>query len=147
MHRSSFSTRPVTYNSECTGITAGGGVNAALTQAIDPTSGSPLAKVLSMSYGICEAEAGPATLETLLQQGNAKGITIMSSAGDQGSAACDFNPPLNPADPPFSPAEFGLAVSYPASSPEVTGVGGTSISLANDSYPTQSSYWSTTLGR
>jgi len=141
-----FFNSPVTYNSECTGITAGGGVNAALTQAIDPTSGSPLAKVLSMSYGICEAEAGPASLETLLQQGNAKGITIMSSAGDQGSAACDFNPPLNPADPPFSPAEFGLAVSYPASSPEVTGVGGTSISLANDPYPTQSSYWSTTLG-
>ncbi|MFZ0289123.1 MAG: protease pro-enzyme activation domain-containing protein [Candidatus Sulfotelmatobacter sp.] len=141
-----FFNSPVTWNAECTGITAGGGVNAALKEAIDPTSGSPLAKVLSMSYGECEA--GAATLETLLQQGNAEGITIMNSAGDQGAAACDFNPPGNPtpANPPFGLAQFGLAVSYPASSPEVTGVGGTSISLANDSYPTQSSYWSTTLG-
>ena len=140
-----FFNSPVTWNAECTGGT-GGGVNAALTQAIDPASGSPLAKVLSMSYGSCEADARVDSLETVLQQGNAEGITIMNSAGDQGAAACDYSPPGNPADPPFGLAQFGLAVSYPASSPEVTGVGGTSISLVNDSYPTQSSYWNTTLG-
>ncbi|MGA8271846.1 MAG: protease pro-enzyme activation domain-containing protein [Candidatus Sulfotelmatobacter sp.] len=140
-----FFNSPLTFNADCTEITNGnGGVNAALTTAIDPSSGSPLAPVLSMSYGACEAGAG--NLETLLQQGNAEGITIMNSAGDQGAAACDFSPPNNAVNPPFSPAVNGLAVSYPASSPEVTGVGGTSISLANDSYPTQSSYWSTTLG-
>jgi hypothetical protein len=139
-----FFNAPVTFSSDCTEITSsGGGVNAALTAAIDPASGSPLAPVLSTSYGACE---GSENLETVLQQGNAEGITILNSAGDQGAAACDFSPPNNAVDPPFSPAVNGLAVSYPASSPEVTGVGGTSISLANDSYPTQSPYWSTTLG-
>jgi subtilase family serine protease len=139
-----FFNSPVTFNSNCTGITSGGGVNAALIAAINPSSGSPLASVLSMSYGECEA--GADNLETVLQQGNAEGITIVNSAGDQGAAACDYSPPDNAVDPPFSPAVNGLAVSYPASSQYVTGVGGTSISLANDSYPTQSSYWSTTLG-
>ncbi|HKN17052.1 MAG TPA: S53 family peptidase [Candidatus Sulfotelmatobacter sp.] len=142
-----FFNSPVTYNAECTGITAGGGVNQALIQAIDPTTGSPLAKVLSMSYGSCEP-GSDTTLESILKQGNSEGITIMNSSGDQGAAACDYSPPGNPtpANPPFGLAQFGLAVNYPASSPEVTGVGGTSISLANDSYPTQSPYWSTSLG-
>jgi hypothetical protein len=136
---------PVTYSSDCTQVLSGGGVNAALSAAINPSSGPPLAPVLSMSYGICEAEAD--NLETLLQQGNVEGITIVNSAGDQGAAACDFSPPNNEVNPPFSPAEFGLAVSYPASSPEVTGAGGTSISLANDSYPSPATtYWSTTPG-
>jgi len=144
-----FFNSPIVYDTNCNYV-SGGGVNAALMEAISPTSGSPLAKVLSLSYGICESEAAPGILsmEALLQQGNSEGITIVNSSGDQGAAGCDVSPPGNPppANPPFSPAEFGLAVSYPASSPEVTGVGGTSISLANDSYPTQSSYWSTTLG-
>jgi subtilase family serine protease len=141
-----FFNSPIVYDANCNYV-SGGGVNAALNEAISPTSGSPLAQVLSMSYGICESEAAPG-MEALLQLGNSEGITIVNSSGDQGAAACDVSPPGNPppANPPFSPAEFGLAVSYPASSPEVTGVGGTSISLANDSYPTQSSYWSTTLG-
>src|SRR5271156_4264598 len=140
-----FFNAPVTYSAGCTEITSGGGVNAALTAAIDPSSGSPIAPVLSMSYGACEAEAE--NLESLLQQGNAEGITILNSAGDQGAAACDFSPPNNAVNPPFSPAVNGLAVDYPASSPEVTGVGGTSISLANDSYPSPAStYWSSTLG-
>jgi subtilase family serine protease len=133
---------PVTYNSDCSTVLSGGGVNAALRAVIDPPNGPPLAPVVSMSYGDCEAQA--ANLETLLQQGNTEGVTIMNSSGDQGAAACDYNPPNNA--PPFDAAELGLAVSYPASSQYVTGVGGTSISLANDSYPTQSSYWSTTLG-
>ena len=135
---------PVTYSSDCNTVLSGGGVNAALTAVIDPPDGPPLAPVVSMSYGDCEAQA--ASLEPLLQQGNTEGVTILNSSGDQGAAACDYNPPNNPKDPPFDAAEYGLAVSYPASSQYVTGVGGTSISLANDSYPTQSSYWSTTLG-
>jgi subtilase family serine protease len=120
-----------------------GGVLDALTAVINPPSGPPLAPVVSMSYGACEAFAG-FDLETLLQQGNAEGVTIVNSSGDAGSTTCDRSPPNS--NRPFSPAIFGLAVSYPASSPEVTGVGGTAISLANDSYPTPSAFWSTTIG-
>ena len=126
-----------------------GGVYDALTAVIDPPVGPPLAPVVSMSYGYCEIGA-PDLESPPLKQGNAEGVTILNSAGDQASAACDYSPPGTTSTftppPPFSAAQFGLAVSYPASSPEVTGVGGTAISLADDSYPTQSSFWSTTLG-
>ena len=117
------------------------GVFDGLTTAI-PSSGSPLGTVVSASYGACEAQAG--SLETVLEQGNAEGVTILNSSGDDGAATCDYNPPNNASNPPFSPAVGGLAVSYPASSPEVTGVGGSGISLADDTAP--SSFWSTTIG-
>lgn len=112
------------------------GVNDALSYAIDNTT----ALVISMSYGECEFYAG--TMETELKQGNTEGITILNSEGDTGSAECDYSPPgtsnsgvFPPA--PYTPAEGGLAVSYPASSPEVTGVGGTSIPSTDYT----STYW------
>jgi len=117
-----------------------GGVVDSLIAAINPPSGPPLAPVISMSYGNCEANSG--NLETVLQQGNAEGVTIVNSSGDEGAAACDFNPPNSTR--PFRGAVGGVGVSYPASSPEVTGVGGTAVSLANDSFPTPSPFWSTT---
>ncbi|MGB6384602.1 MAG: protease pro-enzyme activation domain-containing protein [Terriglobales bacterium] len=137
-----FVNSPIVYNNntDCAYV-SGGGVNAALIAAVDPSTGPVIAPVVSMSYGSCEAEAE--SLETYLVQGNVEGVTIMNSSGDQGAAGCDFNPPNNAVNPPFDPAVNGFAVSYPASSPEVTGVGGTGISLANDSYPTPSSYWNT----
>jgi subtilase family serine protease len=116
------------------------GVNDSLNAAINPPSGPPLAPVISMSYGLCEAQA--VSLETLLQQGNAEGVTIMDSSGDTGAAACDYGPTT--VNPPFPAAQNGLAVNYPASSPEVTGVGGTEISISDDSAP--NSYWGTTIG-
>ncbi|HWW13987.1 MAG TPA: protease pro-enzyme activation domain-containing protein [Candidatus Dormibacteraeota bacterium] len=133
---------PVTLSADCNTVLSGGGVNASLSAVINPPSGPALAPVVSMSYGACEAQAGD--LETLLQQGNAEGVTIVNSSGDAGAATCDRNPPNN--SRPFSPAVNGLAVSYPASSPEVTGVGGTAISLADDSYPNPSPLWSTSNG-
>ncbi|HLW83707.1 MAG TPA: S53 family peptidase [Candidatus Sulfotelmatobacter sp.] len=122
------------------GETSGGAYDA-LTAAINPPSGPPIAPVISMSYGNCEAQSP--NLETLLQQGNAEGVTILNSAGDTGAAACDFSPTT--ANPPFPPASNGLAVNYPASSPEVTAVGGTEISLADDSVQ-PNSFWSATIG-
>jgi len=132
---------PVVWNGSCS-QGSGGGVNAALSAAINPPSGPPLAPVISMSYGICELYAED--LETLFQQANAEGVTIMNSSGDVGAATCDYSP--SDFTPPFSPAVGGFAVGYPASSPEVTGVGGTEISAANDSNPPNPAYWSTTIG-
>jgi hypothetical protein len=106
------------------------GVNDALAYAIS----NKTAPVISMSYGACEREAG--TLETELQQANSEGITIMNSSGDTGSAECDYSPPGSTStttpNPPYLAADGGLAVGYPSSSPEVTGVGGTSIPSADD---------------
>ena len=132
-----FVNAPATFSADCTEYTNNGGVNNALAYAIE----NDLAPVISMSYGGCEA--GSESLESELQQGNVEGITIMNSAGDTGAAECDGGPPNNATRPPFSPAVGGLAVSYPASSPEVTGVGGTSIPS-----PTyyNSTYWGPTNG-
>ena len=113
-----------------------GGVNDSLNAAINPTVGTPLAPVISMSYGACEAQAQD--VETLMQQGNAEGVTIMMASGDTGAAGCDYGPAT--ANPPFPAASGGLAVNYPASSPEATGVGGTEITIADDTAP--NTYWS-----
>jgi subtilase family serine protease len=122
------------------------GVFDAMTAAINPPSGPPLATVLSASYGAgCEAQAtGAIDLETVFQQGNAEGVTIMNSSGDVGAATCDFTPPNF--TPPFSPAVGGLGVSYPASSPQVTAVGGTEITIADDANPPNPAFWGTTIG-
>ena len=125
-----FVNAPATFNSDCTFITNNGGTDVSLAYAID----NVVAPVISMSYGLCEPEA--TSLETELQKGNAEGITIMNSSGDSGAAACDGGPSTSTL--PYPAAEGGLVVNYPASSPEVTGVGGTSIP-----YPTfyNSNYW------
>jgi len=92
-----------------------------------------LAPVLSVSYGGCEAGV-PASfaevLRALAQQGNAQGQTLLSSSGDAGAADCD-----GVAEPT---ATEGLAVDFPASMPEFTGVGGTEFT-GDVSSP--GSYW------
>jgi subtilase family serine protease len=113
------------------------GVNDALAHAISDN----IAPVISMSYGACEREAG--TLEAELQQAVSQGITILNSSGDTGSAECDFNPPGPTA--PYAAAVGGLAVGYPSSSPEVTGVGGTSIpAFSHNDYT--SAFWGPSNG-
>ena len=98
-----------------------------------------IAPVITLSYTTpCEfAEVGSfAADEAELQKANSLGITFMNSSGDTGAAECDFGNNL---------AVFGYAVAYPASSPEVTGVGGTSIPIiAPDEYT--STYWNSSNG-
>lgn len=126
---------PVTFDSNCNFV-SGGGVEAALAHAINPPSGPPIAPVISMSYGICELFAQNDEVE--LQQANAEGITILNSTGDFGSAGCEngFTNSDN------NLAQFGLAVSYPASSQHVTGVGGTAVPF-NDLPPFSGSFFGT----
>jgi len=116
-----------------------------LLDAID--NATVLAPVISISYGSCEwnlggsllTSSGPGQLETGMMKANSLGITILNSSGDSGAAECDPPPPGSgePADT-NNIAMYGLGVSYPASSPEVTAVGGTAIV-----YPTgfSSTFW------
>jgi len=100
--------------------------------------------VISLSFGGCEFEENigeleigqPALFETELQKANTEGITFVNSSGDSGAAECDDNSTLTAT----GLATGGLAVAYPASSPEVTGVGGTAIPLA-DIIPPPAAYW------
>ena len=109
-----------------------------------------LAPVITLSYGDCElgealygaaypGQEGTFALdEPELKKANLEGITFMNSTGDTGAVECD----PNSTDPNGTLATGGLAVSYPASSPEVTGVGGTMIPY--NEYT--STYWSTSNG-
>ncbi len=93
-----------------------------------------LARIISYSFGGCEAAQAPALLSSgrsLAQQGNAQGITWLAASGDSGAAGCDkaFASPQ---------AAHGFAVSFPASIPEVTAVAGTEF------VDQGGNYWGTT---
>ena len=82
-----------------------------------------LASVISLSYGLCEAQSSDiATVERYLVQANAQGQTVTAAAGDNGAADCDGT-----AQTPVATATHGLAVDYPASSVYVTAMGGTEL--------------------
>jgi subtilase family serine protease len=103
------------------------GVEDSIKYAID----NNVAPILSTSYGLCEPEETAADMlsqTSLFQQANAQGMTIVSASGDAGAADCDTG----------YPAQDGLAVDFPASSPYVTGVGGTTLTVANT---TAGGYW------
>ena len=87
-----------------------------------------LAPVISISYGRCEANLPRPvadSIQNIAQQANAQGITLIASSGDAGAATCDMGK---------GSATQGLSVSFPASLPEVTGVGGTQFNEGSGTY-------------
>ncbi|HMC60574.1 MAG TPA: Ig-like domain repeat protein, partial [Candidatus Solibacter sp.] len=97
-------------------------VNAAAQYAVDRN----LAPVISMSFGGCEVLSSVG-LRAVAQQANAQGITWVASSGDTGSAQCDNGSPTQE-------AVKGPTVSVPASYPEVTAVGGTTLNEGTGTY-------------
>ena len=77
--------------------------------------------------------AGTHLKPTLWEQAAAQGITVIVSAGDSGSAACDDG---------YSVASFGLAVNGIASTPFNVAAGGTDFDITPANY--QNTYWDTT---
>ena len=113
------------------------GASDALTFAIH----NDVAPVISNSFGLCEADetkAGALSTQQLAQQANSQGQTIISASGDAGAADCDGDLPVTP-----SVATLGLAVDFPASIPEVTGVGGSEFFGDPNAGvpPTTTTYW------
>jgi len=109
-----------------------GGVFNSISWAID----NDLAPVISISYGLCEAYATPPSLTSQdleFQKGAMEGISIFAASGDGAAATCDafFGDAV---------AKYGPSVSYPASSPEVTAVGGTEFDEGSGTY------WGSTNG-
>ena len=97
----------------------------ALTAPLQNTGYKP--QVISASLGLCEADtdaavgrAGILASEGALAEAAASGITFLASSGDSGSADCVTSDGV--------PEDY-LSVNYPASSPWVTAVGGTNLSL------------------
>jgi len=104
-------------------------LDGSLTEAID----NDVASILDISYGGCEASFGTGPLafySQLLAEGSAEGISIIAEAGGLGATDCDHG----------SSATQGLAVEFPGSSPQVTGVGGTEFNEGTGNY------WSATNG-
>jgi subtilase family serine protease len=111
----------------------GGGVIDAINYAIT-TSPIP-APVISTSYGDCEANfpAGAiSSLQALMKQANAEGITVLAPTGDTGAADCDFN--NSPTGPPITASTQGLGVDLPGALQSVTAVGGTKFNEGNGTY-------------
>ena len=103
-----------------------------LTYAIN----SRVAPVISISYGLCEPQEVSSGYissdDALLRQASTQGQTVVGPAGDDGAADCDY--PATPTSPPVNVATQGLAVDFPASSPNVTGVGGTAFNEQSGTY-------------
>lgn len=89
-----------------------------------------LAQAMSLSYAGCEYSSA-VYYQMIAQQANAEGITWLSAAGNSGAAGCD--------ETMAADATNGLAVTSPASVPEVTAVGGTAFAGGSSSQ-----YWSLT---
>ena len=85
-----------------------------------------VAPVISVSYAVCENDSSP-IFRSVAQQANAQGITIVAAAGDAGAAGCDIQGDL-------SLATHGSSVQFPASLPEVTGMGGTMFNEGSGAY-------------
>jgi kumamolisin len=96
------------------------------TQISNDLPSFPTMSVVSSSYGNTEGNEGNAVLREYSQitaSLAASGVSILSSSGDSGSnpnATAGIGPGNYQASAP-------LAVSYPASDPNVTGVGGTTV--------------------
>jgi uncharacterized protein (TIGR03437 family) len=97
-----------------------------------------LAPILSASYGVCDSQLGSSLAQfynSLWQQAAAQGITVLTGAGDSGSACGDpafANPP--------SPAKHGLDAMGSAATPFNVAVGGTDFY----DYANPAIYWNST---
>jgi subtilase family serine protease len=107
---------------------------------------------LSLSWGGCESDTPLAQRtgeEIYLKELAMEGISVFTSAGDDGAFDCEYLYTTNPKNPPSY--ANAIEVDDPANNPYVTAVGGTSFfqtfdpgSTVNPSYPAGKEYvWNT----
>ena len=117
-----------------------------LAQPIQAASnGTPLPDVISVSYGTCEPKVSPYSasrtiVERQLAATASLGITTVVAAGDSGSSTCAKGVPANQ----LTSQDKALATSWPATSPWVLAVGGTSLTLNDDNSIASSGVWNDT---
>jgi subtilase family serine protease len=123
-----FAMAPKVHEYVYEGPNSGQGINDVYSQIVNDNK----AKIVSISWGLCEASSGSAELQTLdqtFQQGAAEGITFFAAAGDSGAYDC---------------GDTNLGVDSPADDPNVTGVGGTSLTVNSDGSYGSETAWSCT---
>jgi subtilase family serine protease len=107
--------------------------------------GASLPDVVSVSYGICEAQVAPYTaartlVERVLASYASLGVTVVVAAGDSGSSTCADGVPARE----LTAADKQPQVSWPASSPWVLSVGGTNLTLRPDNSVASTGVWNDT---
>lgn len=107
--------------------------NSALTAAFNQAVSDNQARVINVSLGECETSAyndgSMAADDQILAMGVAQGQTFSISTGDSGSNECTKKP-------------TGTTPSYPASSPYVIAVSGTSVATDSSSNWLSETLWS-----
>ena len=106
------------------------GVNDTYNQIVSDDT----AKVISTSWGVCEASSGPSeliALDNIFKQASAQGQAIFAASGDSGAYDC---------------GNTSLAVDSPADDPNVVGVGGTTLNVGSGSVYQSESAWSNSNG-
>ena len=133
--------------SESSNTTFGGDLDAEYVidfpNATHTGTSTGASQIMSESFGECElglGTSGNAFYNTLWSQGAAEGITLIVSAGDNGSAGGDVQQVNN--NVPTQPAQFGLAVNGVASTDFNVAVGGTDFNDFNN----PCSFWSPCAG-
>jgi kumamolisin len=92
--------------------------------------------VVSTSWGLCETDAGQALANqenSFFMMASAQGQSIFAASGDSGSSGCLFNT--------HSSTQNALEPGDPAAQPQVTGVGGTTLSINSDSTYNSETTW------
>jgi hypothetical protein len=118
-------------------VYTGNNTNAGAFDALEYAVDERIAPIISSSYGNCEPVLTSTTISALdvyLQQAAAQGQTVLSAAGDAGSTDCYG------VDGASTAEQEELSVDYPASSPYVTGMGGSEIPTA-DAEASNSTFW------
>lgn len=106
------------------------GVNDTYNQIVSDDT----AKVISTSWGQCEANSGASellALDNIFKQASAQGQAIFAASGDSGAYDC---------------ATTSLAVDSPADDPNVVGVGGTTLNVGSGSVYKSETAWSNANG-
>jgi pseudomonalisin len=118
-----------------------GATDSGLLQVINEAVSANVAKVVNISWGLAECNGTDATgfADSVFEVGVAQGQTFVAASGDNGSYPCDVNG-TSPENGSYS-TSTQLSVNYPASSPYVVSVGGTTLNTtANDSYISESAW-------
>ena len=108
-------------------VFVGGNQNYSVYDALTFAITEDIAPVVSISYGTCEPLMTTTDLnqyESLFEEASAQGQTLVAASGDSGSTACAL---YSAAGESPTAEQEELAVTFPASSPNVTAVGGTQM--------------------
>lgn len=108
-------------------VYVGSNRNYSVFDALDYAITQNIAPVVSISYGVCEPILSQTELDqanSLFEEAAAQGQTLVVASGDSGSTACEV---YSTSQGVTLDQQQALAVSFPASSPNVTAVGGTQM--------------------